>query len=307
MTVCQPDPTVGWSGSDRKRPSLVAVIVLGGLVTVGTLLRLHHLDERTLSHPEVYVPGIVLPAGVSEPPQRLTLLSTVTGSMWDVHPPTWYLGMWFWTKRFGTSLFAMRLPSVLFGVAAIILVYCLATLALDRTTGLLSATFLALNGHHVFWSQMARPYAMMCALGLCATALLLLACHSGPRRGLWTRLYAVIALWGLATLYYFWLLFLTHVVWIQLECWRRRAWTDGLARWQMLVLMLAAPVITLAGRVPLERVTFDFFGGVRRAVRDRADHRDTHEPFGVVGRRLRRPVAFMAGRRRCVLGARHHR
>src|SRR4029077_7416707 len=65
------------------------VILLGLLVVCGAWLRLHDLDGRTIRQGEIFVPGIALPAGVSDPHAMLTVGSTLSGLMWDVHPPTW--------------------------------------------------------------------------------------------------------------------------------------------------------------------------------------------------------------------------
>src|SRR5262249_6542305 len=59
----------------RLQPLSQVWIVIGLLILIvlgGAFLRLHGLDHKTLSHPEVYVPGIDLPEDISEPPPRLT-------------------------------------------------------------------------------------------------------------------------------------------------------------------------------------------------------------------------------------------
>ena len=50
------------------------------LVLVGGFLRLHNLDQNSVSHVEMYVPGIRLPHGISVPEERLTLAKVVTST-----------------------------------------------------------------------------------------------------------------------------------------------------------------------------------------------------------------------------------
>jgi hypothetical protein len=137
------------------------------------LLRLDGLGSRSMSHPELFVPGIDLPEDISAPPPLLSLPQ----AMWwhfhtEVHPQGYYFFMWGWTKLFGTSLSALRLPSVILGTLSLILVFCLASQVFDRWTGLIGMALLAFNGHHLYWSQMARMYSMLCFLGLLSTLLL---------------------------------------------------------------------------------------------------------------------------------------
>ncbi|MEJ7712615.1 MAG: hypothetical protein WKF84_22900 [Pyrinomonadaceae bacterium] len=102
-------------------------VLLAMVVCAGALLRLDGLDAKTLTHPEAYVPGITLPDGISTPPPRLTLHRLLYFHFHDEpHPQGYYIFMWVWTKLFGTSLNALRLPSVLFGVGSIILIFWVA-------------------------------------------------------------------------------------------------------------------------------------------------------------------------------------
>ena len=236
-------------GTDRQIGHLstfTTAFVLGVLVLTGTLLRLDHLGSRSISQAEIYVPRIPLPAAASDPPARMTVLAILTGTMWDVHPPTWYVGMWFWTKAVGIRLTAIRLPSVLFGALGILLTYWVAALETDRQVAISSAALLAFNGHHIFFSQIARQYTMVCFVGLLATAFLQLAVRPGRWQLVWASLYGAAAVLGLATLYYFWVLFLSQMLWVILNAYRQRTFAHGLLRLQLFALILAMPVITIA-------------------------------------------------------------
>jgi 4-amino-4-deoxy-L-arabinose transferase-like glycosyltransferase len=164
----------------------------------------------------------------------------------DVHPPAWYIFMLPWTKLFGSDLFVIRFPSAVFGAVSIILIYVLATLESDRRTGLFAAGLLAFNGYHIFWSQIARPYSMVCFLGLLSSILLLLTLRGDRRRNLFLLSYIVVSAYGLATTYYFWLLFATHILWVLWRIWSRGVSISGFFRSQLFVLILSSPMIAIA-------------------------------------------------------------
>ncbi len=105
----------------------VAAAALGIIIIFGALLRLHNVEHRSLDHPEVYAPGIDLPWNLSNPNPRFSLWQTLAGTIaGEPHPPGYYIVMLGWTKWFGSSIFSLRLPSLLFGIASILLIYVLA-------------------------------------------------------------------------------------------------------------------------------------------------------------------------------------
>ena len=81
----------------------------------------------------------------------------------DVHPPLSYLVSWFSGKLLGFSETALRLPSVLFSILTIWVVYHLAkTLKLKKP--LIPSLLLATSGLHIYYSQEARMYSLACLL-----------------------------------------------------------------------------------------------------------------------------------------------
>ena len=145
-----------------------AVAVLGVILMVGAVLRLHGVESRTLNHPEVYAPGIDIPWHLSNPNPRFSLWQTLAGTIaGEPHPPGYYVVMLGWTKWFGSSILALRLPSVLFEVASILLIYVLARDTEDTSTALLAAAMLALNGLHLYLSKprgcMSWPVFSVCS------------------------------------------------------------------------------------------------------------------------------------------------
>jgi uncharacterized membrane protein len=79
----------------------------------------------------------------------------------DVHPPTYYILLHWWTQCFGTSEAALRGLSVLFGVLALPLMYLLGSALLGTRAGLAAAWMLAVSHFHVYYSQEARNYTLV--------------------------------------------------------------------------------------------------------------------------------------------------
>ena len=81
----------------------------------------------------------------------------------DNVPPLYYfilgrLGSWI------HSDFSLRLPSVVFGVATIPVLFFVAQWLFNRRVALLSSLFLSLSTFHVWFSQEARSYGLYCFL-----------------------------------------------------------------------------------------------------------------------------------------------
>ncbi len=143
-------------GPDRWRlpdlPSgLPTAAALVAIVAVGAGVRLYGLDRLSLWLDEAYSVAFA----------RLPL-----ADLWgplaveETNPPLYYSLLHVWMRLFGESEAAVRGLSVLFGTAAIPLMYLLGREAGGRAAGLAGAALLALSGIHVQYSQEARAYAM---------------------------------------------------------------------------------------------------------------------------------------------------
>jgi 4-amino-4-deoxy-L-arabinose transferase-like glycosyltransferase len=227
---------------------VLTIVILGTIMVLGIILRLDHLDTRSISHAELYVPNIELPSDLSIPSPRLSFWQNLEGTVWNTHPPAWYLTiMWPWTKLLGSDLFTIRLPSVLFGVASIFLIYVLGILEDDKSTALLSGGLLAFNGHHIFWSQLARPYSVSCFLGLLSSVLLLLLLRKeGRRQGVFLWLYLAVTLYALWADYHLWMIVGTQIIWVLLNSWIKNNLMSGLLLSQLFILILGSPSIAIA-------------------------------------------------------------
>ena len=185
------------------------------LIVGGALLRIHGIDSTGLSHPEIYIPGILFPEGISQPPPRIGFAET---AVWhfhsEPHPFGFYLASWSWTKLFGTSAVALRLPSVIMGIASIFLIFRVGSLSHSCRVGWIAALMLAFHGFHLYWSQMARMYVPGTFLGLLAT-LLLLKISRGRREVLHMEAaYVLLMLAGTLTVEFFWPLLAVHMGWV---------------------------------------------------------------------------------------------
>ena len=128
--------------SARNRALSLGILLLS--LGIGGWLRFSGLANRSISHPEIYVPGIRLPEGISEPAERDTIFKVLTGTFSsDTHPPGYYLAMFPWTRLAGTSLFAIRLPSAILEFACIPLLYMMGAIAGRPLSASLAALLLA--------------------------------------------------------------------------------------------------------------------------------------------------------------------
>src|SRR5678809_1398424 len=81
------------------------------------------------------------------------------GDMWraiqgDVHPPLWYLIEYLNVRTFGSSPFALRLPSAILGVLIVLMIWRLAGLiGFERKTALLAGLLAAVLPGAVYYSQ----------------------------------------------------------------------------------------------------------------------------------------------------------
>jgi 4-amino-4-deoxy-L-arabinose transferase-like glycosyltransferase len=76
----------------------------------------------------------------------------------DVHPPLFQSILWVDIRVFGSSEFAARLPSLIFGSALIPVVYATAKELFDRRVGLIAALICTLAPVEIWYSQEARMY-----------------------------------------------------------------------------------------------------------------------------------------------------
>ncbi|MDH3314525.1 MAG: glycosyltransferase family 39 protein [Gammaproteobacteria bacterium] len=98
---------------------------------------------------------------------------------------------------FGEHAWSLRLPSVIFGLAAIPMLYIFALQVTTRLEAVAAACLLAISYHHIWFSQNARGYAMLLFWTL-LTSYLLLEGLKNNRRATFVA-YAAVAALGVYT------------------------------------------------------------------------------------------------------------
>lgn len=132
--------------TDNRFPWLLGVITL-----VGFLLRLKGIGRESITADEASALFRLKFSSFSE---------MISGGVQpDGHPAFTQVLLWYWTKGFGWSEFAVRLPFVLFGTASIWLSGIIARKWFSTGTALLTASAMAFLQFPLMYSQLARPYA----------------------------------------------------------------------------------------------------------------------------------------------------
>jgi 4-amino-4-deoxy-L-arabinose transferase-like glycosyltransferase len=127
------------------------VMLVSFVVVIGALLRFHHLGGESLWLDE---------AG-SWTDTKDGLVDVIKRSAQDNTPPLYNLFLFATIKLFGDSEWSLRLPSAIFGVSNIVVLYWLSTMTVGRTAGLVGAILLALSPFHLWYSQEARAYSLL--------------------------------------------------------------------------------------------------------------------------------------------------
>ena len=133
-----------------KRETLL-VLLLALVMVLGLVLRLHQLGDESLWLDECFT---YVYSG-----KELTEIVNVLKEDW--HPIGYYIVTYFTTKFIGTSEIALRLPSLIFGMLSLILVYVLGRNLINRPIGLLASLFTAVSYTAVLYSQEAKMYSML--------------------------------------------------------------------------------------------------------------------------------------------------
>ncbi len=124
---------------------------------VALFLRIYELDAESLWLDEAYAVNHVADRG---------FLEVLSRSLPDGNPPLYYILLDHWIWLFGGSEYSVRMPSVLFSVFSVGLIYKVGSLLLDKATGLLASLIFALSAYQVHFAQEARVYSMMVFLCL---------------------------------------------------------------------------------------------------------------------------------------------
>jgi len=168
-------------GLDRSPAAWSALLAL---ILAAFLLRVLYLDGQSLWRDEVDVIRFA-----NAPPAQL-----VRGLIQPQHNgPLYYVMMRGWLHLTGDSEFALRYPSLCFGLLTVPLVYQLGRRLLERRAALTAALLVAIAPYLVWYSQDAKMYALVTALTLLAMLCQLRALSTGRLRW-WLAFVAVVSL-----------------------------------------------------------------------------------------------------------------
>ena len=124
-------------------------LILFLLLVVAAVLRLYHPMEIPFSADELDALGRTKFNTFSE------LISK--GVIIDAHPAGVEVFLYYWTKIFGYSELAVKLPFITFGVLSVLYMFKLGKEWFNSTVGLVCAAFIATLQYTILFSQVARP------------------------------------------------------------------------------------------------------------------------------------------------------
>jgi len=179
----------------------------------------------------------------------------------NIHPPLYFLLLRGWVALFGDSEFATRFLSVLFGAAAIFMMYKVGSLFFDQEVGILSSLLLAVSRFHIQYSQEARAYTLMALLTLLSIYFFKRFLEDGNR---WVSMGYILSTAFLAYTHVFGLFIIAaeNLYVAALLFPSRERFRPGLKKWvflQLWVALLFAPWIPV-----LIKQVLRFQGGFRR-------------------------------------------
>lgn len=188
------------------------------LILIGLVLRLARLGEQSLWYDE----GVTWWLATMSPAALLRWTAA------DIQPPLYYLLLWAARFGLGSSEWALRFPSAVFGTLTIPLLYTLARrLFPPRPAALFSAPYLvallaAVSPLLVYYSQEARMYTLLVFEAGLAGYLLLRLLEGGRSNGFWPAVaYSLAAAAGLYTHYFAAFLLAAHGLYALGVLWRR--------------------------------------------------------------------------------------
>ena len=215
---------------------------LTGVITLGAILRFWHLELKPLWLDEIITAIFSLgksyrdlPLYVVFPLHQLQEIFTfqpgVTCSQiaenlarYSTHPPLFFCGMYSWLgwlNPLGTDwVTKLRSLSVLFGVAAIMAIYGVNSIAFYPASGIIAALFMALSPFAVYLSQEARHYTLPMLLIILSLFLLIkiqqdIFTKQHVRFGVWL-LWSILNSLGLYIHYFFSIAFSAEIATLSL-------------------------------------------------------------------------------------------
>jgi len=142
--------------TEGRKSSVIHVVVLVGLLAIGTALRAAYLTARPVWYDEA-ITIFQAKSGFS-----YILSHYFQGS----NPPVAYLVYRLWILIFGDSQISFEIVSVIFGIGSLYLMYQIACRVFDRITANIALVLLTFSSYHIFTCQQIRAYSLACFLAL---------------------------------------------------------------------------------------------------------------------------------------------
>jgi Glycosyltransferase like family 2/Dolichyl-phosphate-mannose-protein mannosyltransferase len=155
----------------------------------------------------------------------------------NVHLPLYHFVLHFWVRVAGTSEWAIRIPSVVLGAAAVPLVYLVARRLMVHRSSIIATAIGAASPFWVWHSDEARMYPLLLFLSLASMVLLFQAVERG-RAWRWAA-YAIVTGLSLYTHYFALLMLPVHLAYLLIH----RAPRRKIGAW---AISLLAPALMLA-------------------------------------------------------------
>ncbi|MEO0977204.1 MAG: glycosyltransferase family 39 protein, partial [Pseudomonadota bacterium] len=131
-------------------------LLLAVVIIAAAALRLTDLDRTSIWYDEA----------VSWSQSNGTFPALLASVASDNYPPLHNIILWLTIPVIGDSETALRLPSAVLGLAAVLLTYLTGKELAGRIPGLTAAALLALSPFHIWYSTEARMYALQAACGV---------------------------------------------------------------------------------------------------------------------------------------------
>ena len=198
------------------------------LTVAAVLVRFPTLGAQSFDRDEAFTAGVVLHPGLVDTGRAI-------GS--ETSPPLFYFLVWPFYKLFGNGEVSLRFVSAAVGAATAPVAYELGRTLASRRVGLVIGALVAVNPLLFWYSQDARPYALLVFLGTLSLLLMVKALEAPttPRLAGW----AVAAAAAFATHWFAGFLIGPEAVWLVARSRdrRRAAWAVAAAAAAMAVLV----------------------------------------------------------------------
>jgi len=138
------------------------VILLIFILLIGGIFRFYHIDKRSLWYDEYTYIG----SGIIYELPNKNFKTVIIEIAEDRHAPLYYLILSIWIGVFGDSELALRIPSVMFGILSILIIFYIGKELFNHKVGLISSFLLSINLIHIIFSQEGKMYSLLLFLSL---------------------------------------------------------------------------------------------------------------------------------------------